>query len=182
MQGKRFLVISLAPLCAAMQHHGHTWTVGSLLNSASRDLSILESLSSSLRYQNVCIADSGQLMRVSTCAHTTAVRACHRESPLYEMFCCWLRHRPDSCPTTDTWQLSGLEQPRAQDARQGERRCRAGAPAAAGSSPHPPSAVAGRTGAAAAPPSPAALGPPWRQTPVSKRCQGTAGRDCRQEP
>jgi len=55
-------------------HGQHTWTVGSLLNSASSDFSILESLSSSRRYQNVCIADSGQLMRVSTCAARPPVR------------------------------------------------------------------------------------------------------------
>jgi hypothetical protein len=41
---------------------------GSLPTSASRLCSILLSFSSSLRYQKVCMADSGQCMRVSTCA------------------------------------------------------------------------------------------------------------------
>ena len=53
---------------------GLTWTLGSLLNSASSDLSILESFSSRRLYQNVCIADSGQLIRVSTCPPPQHVR------------------------------------------------------------------------------------------------------------
>ena len=43
-------------------------TAPSLLASVSMERSSAVSLSSRRRYQNVCMALSGQLMRVSTCA------------------------------------------------------------------------------------------------------------------
>ena len=66
----------LQPLHAAQSSFKvGTLTEPSRVASASMDLSSAESLSSRRRYQKVCIALSGQWMRVSTCAWRVRIRA-----------------------------------------------------------------------------------------------------------